>query len=72
METITHGLQLETYKGMDLEQNYGSYNSYASPDGMKAVVVDWRTGKPVKRFTGETAHQDAERWAWDLHYAHDH
>lgn len=71
MNAVTHGLELETYEGMPLEQNWGSYNTYATEDGMKAVVVDWRTGKALKRFTGETAYQDADRWATDLHYAHD-
>lgn len=72
MTTITHGLQLDTFEGMALEENWGSYNSYATEDGMKAVVVDWRTGKAVKRYKGETAYMDANRWASDLHFTHDH
>jgi hypothetical protein len=66
-----HHAELPEFEGMTLEENWGSYSSYATPEGMKAVVVDWRTGKPVKRYKGETAHQDANRWASDLHYAHD-
>jgi len=66
-----HHTDLPEFDGMELEVNWGSYNVYASEDGMKAVVVDWRTGKPSKRFKGETAHHDADRWATDLHYAHD-
>lgn len=60
-----------TFNGLEFETNWGSYNTYASPNGMRAIVVDWRTDKVVKRFNGETAYQDADRWANDLHYAHD-
>jgi hypothetical protein len=69
--TTTHGLQLETFEGMELNTNWGSFNTYTTNDGMKAVVVDWRTGKAVKRFKGETSHHDADRWATDLHWAQD-
>jgi hypothetical protein len=61
----------ETFAGLDFDTNFGSFNTYATEDGMKAIVVDWRADKVVKRFTGETAYQDADRWANDLHYAHD-
>ena len=61
----------ETFQGMTLEANWGSYNVYATPNGMKAAVVDWRTGKAVKRFSGESSWSDADRWATDLHYIHD-
>jgi len=68
----THGLQLDTFNGMELNENWGSFNTYSTNDGMSAVVVEWRTGRAVKRFKGETAHTDANRWATDLHYAQDH
>lgn len=61
----------ETFTGMDFDANWGSYNTYATEDGMKAIVVEWRTDRVLKRFTGETAYQDADRWATDLHFAHD-
>lgn len=67
----THHSEVPEFEGMPLEENWGSFNTYATENGMKAVVVDWRTGKAVKRYTGETAYQDANRWAYDLHYAHD-
>jgi len=65
-----HHTETETYEGMEFEVNWGSYNVYC--DNMNAVVVEWRTGKALKRFRGETAPHDADRWATDLHYAHDH
>lgn len=67
----THYTDLPEFEGMTLDTNWGSFNTYATEDGMTAVVVDWRTGKAVKRYTGETAYQDADRWATDLHFAHD-
>ena len=69
MTTITHHTELDTFESMPLDENWGSFNTYSDSD--KAVVVEWRTGKAVKRFKGETAWSDANRWASDLHFAHD-
>jgi hypothetical protein len=64
-----HHSEVQTYQGLDFDTNWGSYNVYSG--SMKAVVLDWRTEKAVKRFKGETAHTDANRWAYDLHIVHD-
>lgn len=61
----------DTYNGLDLDSNWGSYNTYATEDGTRAIVVEWRSRKVVKRFTGETAYMDADRLASDLHQIHD-
>ena len=49
--------------------NWGSYDVWVSPD--LGLVSEWKTGRIVKRFQGETAWSDAERWATDLHFVHD-
>ena len=67
----THHTQLPVVEGMPFEDNWGSFNTYVSIDGTKAVVVEWRTGRVVKRFKGETAYTDADRWAYDLHIVQD-
>jgi hypothetical protein len=69
--SYNHHTELAEVQGLPLDTNSGSFSTYASPDGMRAIVVEWRTGKACKRFKGETAHQDAERWAYDLHVAND-
>jgi len=61
----------ETFNGLDFDTNFGSFNTYATEDGTKAIVIEWRTDRVLKVFKGETAYQDADRWAYDLHYAHD-
>ncbi len=63
--------QAPTFQGMALEVNWGTYNVYATPDGMVGVVVNRDTGKQVKRFKGESAWADADRFATDLHWTHD-
>jgi hypothetical protein len=67
--TITHHSELTQVEGLPFEENWGSFTTYATDD--KAVVVDWRTGLVSKRFEGQQARLEANRWAYDLHYAHD-
>lgn len=61
----------ETFAGLDLDTNWGSFNTYTNMEGTKALVVEWRTDRVLKKFVGETAHEDADRWAYDLHVTHD-
>jgi hypothetical protein len=63
--------QATTFQGMKFEVNWGNYDVFATPDGMVAVVVDRFRGKQVKRFKGESAWADADRYATDLHWTHD-
>jgi len=53
------------FQGLPLDGATGKYAVYANND--KAIVVDGTTGKAVKRFSGETAWSDGERYAGDLH-----
>lgn len=46
----------------NLVQNHGTYSVYA--DSFRAVVVDGEQ-RIIKRFKGETAWSDAERYASD-------
>jgi len=55
----------EVFQGLPLDGATGKYAVYANND--KAIVVDGTTGKAVKRFSGETAWSDGERYAGDLH-----
>ena len=43
----------------------GRYRAESSPDGFLARVIYEPSGRTVRRFTGETAHADAVRWAYD-------
>lgn len=52
---------------MELDIEYGKYEVYS--DSMNAEVRDASTGKVVKKFKGETAHMDADRFASDLLFA---
>jgi hypothetical protein len=61
----------ETFNGLDFDTNWGSFNVYASDDGKKAIVVEWRTDRVVKVCKGATAFNDADKWAYELHYVHD-
>lgn len=55
----------------EFESGYGDFESYATPDGMFAYVLQVSTGKVLKQFRNrETAYQDAERFACDLDVAH--
>lgn len=67
----THHTQLTVVEGLPFENNWGSFNTYASLHGNRVIVVDWRTERVVKRFKGETAYTDADRWAYDLHITQD-
>ena len=44
------------------------YRVYSDAFSAYVVKLDDQR-KIVKRFRGETAWSDAERWAWDAHYA---
>ena len=46
------------------DATYGHYAVYAG--SMRAIVVDTLTGTTVKRYAGETAWMDADRYAGDL------
>jgi hypothetical protein len=61
----------ETYNGLDFDTNWGSLNTYTTEDGTRAIIVEWRTDRVVKSFSGENAYLEADRWAYELHYAHD-
>ena len=67
----THHTDVPEVGGMPLETNWGSFNVYARPDGMKAVITQWSTGSTLKTFIGETAWSDADRYAADLYFSHD-
>ena len=51
---------------LELDEQHGEWASYASLDGMDAVVVN-PDNVIVKQFYGETAHTDAARLAFDLY-----
>jgi hypothetical protein len=69
--TMTHHSELTEVDGLPFDENWGSFNTYSDLRGTKAIVVEWRTGRTVKSFSGESALVDADRWAYDLHVAHD-
>lgn len=52
---------------MELDMQYGNYQVFSS--SFNAEVRDITTGKIVKKFKGETAHMDADRFASDLFFA---
>ena len=51
------------------DEQLGAYRSESTPDGMRARVIHIPTGRVVCRFTGETAHTDAMRAAFDAYSA---
>lgn len=53
--------------GMNPDYTIGDYEVEATDDGCLAIVRYLPTGKPMMRFTGETAHMDARRYAQDMH-----
>ena len=55
--------------GMNPEYTIGDYEVESTDDGTLAVVRYLPTGKPMMRFTGETAALDARRYAQDMHVA---
>jgi hypothetical protein len=61
----------EKFGKLELDSNWGSFNTYSNLDGTESIVVEWRTDRVVKRFKGDTAHEDADKWAHELHYVHD-
>jgi hypothetical protein len=51
-------------ENMTLDETYGHYAVYS--ESLRAVVVDTLTGATLKRYKGESAWSDAERYASDL------
>ena len=51
------------------DEQLGDYRAESTPDGMRARVIHTPTGATVARFTGETAHTDALRAAFDAYSA---
>lgn len=54
---------------MEVETIFG-YRVYSDAFSAYVVKLD-NERKVIKRFKGETAWSDAERWAWDTHYKND-
>lgn len=53
---------------MEIVNEYGSWLVVADT-WERAQVIDRRTHKVVKNFTGELSEQNADRYAWDLYSA---
>lgn len=53
---------------MTPDYNIGDYEVHVDDEALKAVVIFLPTGKPIKRFKGETAWSDARRHAEDLYW----
>lgn len=53
--------------GMAFDYAIGDYEVETTDDGCLAIVRYLPTGKPMRRFKGETAHMDARRYAQDMH-----
>lgn len=53
--------------GMTPDYTIGNYEVETTDDGYVAVVRYLPTGKPIRRFKGETAWLDARRHAQDMH-----
>jgi hypothetical protein len=51
---------------MELDMDYGTYLVFSNS---MAAEVRFPNGKVVKRFKGETAHSDADRFAYDAFIA---
>lgn len=52
--------------GLALEETYGPYEVYADDD--RAVIINTDRHKVVKRFRGESAWSNANRYASDLYW----
>lgn len=50
------------------DYNIGDYEVHVDDEALKAVVIYLPTGKPIKKFGGETAWADARRHAEDLYW----
>lgn len=49
---------------LELEMQYGRWAVLT--DSMNGVVYDTLTGKTIRHFTGESAHMNADRMAYDI------
>jgi hypothetical protein len=56
---------LSNDKAMEFDR-LGDFAYGSTKDGMYAVVLNASNGQKIKEFHGETAHQDAQRHAYDL------
>jgi hypothetical protein len=54
--------------GLRQEEVWGAFESWAD-DNTRAVVIDRKAGKVIKRFRGESAWSDANRDASDRYMA---
>lgn len=59
---ITPQTEINTHK-LSLESTYGNFQAWTS--NMYGAVINTATGKVVKRFRGEMAWSDADRYAGD-------